>query len=86
MTTDERPKVKLTVVIEACEEGGYSASIPEIPGIHTQGETIEETKENLVDALGLFFLDALEDSLSSIKPSDRIEVELDFTPRKSSPV
>jgi predicted RNase H-like HicB family nuclease len=73
---DERPKVKLTAVFESCEEGGYHAFIPEIKGVHTQGETIKEATENLVDALGLFLLDKLEDKLSGIKPTDRIEIEL----------
>jgi predicted RNase H-like HicB family nuclease len=69
-------KLKITAVFERCEEGGYHAFIPEIPGVHTQGETIEETSENLTNALGLFLLDELEDKLSALKPTDRIEVEL----------
>ena len=32
-------------------QGGYSAYIEEIPGANSQGETLEETKENLMDAL-----------------------------------
>jgi predicted RNase H-like HicB family nuclease len=80
----ERPKEKLTAVFEACEEGGFHAFIPEISGVHIQGETIQETTENLVDALGLFFLGALEDKLSGIKPSDRVEIELDFAQKSSS--
>jgi len=80
----EQPKVKLTAVFEACEEGGYHAFIPEIRGVHTQGETIKEATENLVDALGLFLLDELEDKLSSIKPTNRIEVELTFSQKRSS--
>lgn len=47
---EEIPKAKLIAVFEPCEEGGYHAFIPEIPGIHTQGETLEETRENLADA------------------------------------
>jgi predicted RNase H-like HicB family nuclease len=44
-------KLKLTAVIEEAAEGGYVAYIEEIPGVNTQGETLEETKENLFDAL-----------------------------------
>jgi predicted RNase H-like HicB family nuclease len=29
----------------------WAASIEEIPGVHTQGETLEEARENLKDAL-----------------------------------
>ena len=31
-----------TVKIEACEEGGYWAYVPALPGCRTQGETLEE--------------------------------------------
>lgn len=44
---------KLTAVFEASEEGGFIGSIEEIPGVNTQGETIEETKINLLEALNL---------------------------------
>lgn len=44
-------KLNLTAVFEEASEGGYIAYIEEIPGVNTQGETLEETKANLVDAL-----------------------------------
>lgn len=45
----------MTAVFEPCEEGGYIAYIEEIPGINSQGETIEEAKENLTEAINLMF-------------------------------
>ncbi len=45
----------MTAVFEPCEEGGYIAYIEEIPGINSQGETIEEAKENLSEAINLMF-------------------------------
>ncbi len=36
------------------EEVGYSVWIPDIPGCVSQGDTLEETYENIKDALGLF--------------------------------
>ena len=47
--------IKLTAVFEPCIEGGYIAYIEEIPGINSQGETVEEAKENLADAINLMF-------------------------------
>jgi predicted RNase H-like HicB family nuclease len=44
-------KINLTAVFEEAEEGGYIAYIEEIPGVNTQGETLDEAKENLADAL-----------------------------------
>jgi predicted RNase H-like HicB family nuclease len=70
-------KEKLTVVFERCEEGGFHAFIPEIPGVHTQGETIEETTKNLADALQLFLLDGLSDQVAKQEQdADRFEVQL----------
>ena len=47
--------VDLTAVYEPCKEGGYIGYIKEIDGVNTQGETLEETKENLLDALKFMF-------------------------------
>ena len=40
-----------TAVFEPAEEGGFIGYVAEIPGVNTQGETLEETRENLLDAL-----------------------------------
>jgi predicted RNase H-like HicB family nuclease len=47
--------IELTAVYEPCEEGGFIAYIEEIPGINSQGDSIEETKKNLADAINLMF-------------------------------
>lgn len=43
--------MKLTPIYEEAEEGGYIGYIAELPGANTQGETIEETHENLMEAV-----------------------------------
>jgi predicted RNase H-like HicB family nuclease len=48
-------KIEMTAVFEPCDEGGYMAYIEEIPGINSQGETLEEAKENLTEAINLMF-------------------------------
>lgn len=40
----------IRAVIHEAEEGGYWATIPAFPGCVTEGETIEETKSNLLEA------------------------------------
>ena len=47
--------IEMTAVFEPCDEGGYIAYIQEIPGINSQGETIDEAKENLTEAINLMF-------------------------------
>lgn len=42
---------ELTIVFEPAEEGGYTAYIPEVPGAISEGETMEEAREMVLDAL-----------------------------------
>ena len=42
-----------TAVFEEAEEGGYIAYIAEVPGATTQGETLDEARENLREAIEL---------------------------------
>ena len=40
-----------TVIFQPAEEGGFMASIPELPGCLSQGETLEEARLNIRDAI-----------------------------------
>lgn len=42
------------MLIEKGLDGWYVGQLQEIPGVLTQGKTVQETKENLVDALDLY--------------------------------
>lgn len=44
-------ELKFTAIYEEAEEGGYIGYVAELPGANTQGETLEETRENLKDAV-----------------------------------
>ena len=46
-------ELNLTAVYEKADEGGYIAYVAELPGANTQGETIEEGRENLKEAVAL---------------------------------
>jgi predicted RNase H-like HicB family nuclease len=41
----------LKAVIHSAEEGGYWAEVPALPGCVTQGETIEEPRANIQEAI-----------------------------------
>ena len=43
-----------SVYYEQAREGGYVAFVPELPGCHTQGETLEETESNVKEAIALY--------------------------------
>lgn len=47
--------MKLTAVFEPAKAGGYTCFVKEVPAAISQGETLEEAKANLVDALKLVF-------------------------------
>ena len=42
------------VFYEQAPEGGNVAFVPALPGCHTQGETLEETEENVKEAIALY--------------------------------
>ena len=65
-------KGELTAIIEKAPEGGYWAICPEVPGANGQGETIEEAKENLREAVSLIMLDRTEDIKRGL-PQDAIQ-------------
>ena len=41
----------IQAIVHKAEEGGFWAEVPTIPGCATQGETIDELRENLRDAI-----------------------------------
>lgn len=46
--------MKLVVVLEPVEEGGYHAYVPALPGCHSQGQTEEEALANIQEAIELY--------------------------------
>lgn len=40
-----------TVLFEPAEEGGYVATCPALPGLVTEGDTLEEARANARDAI-----------------------------------
>jgi predicted RNase H-like HicB family nuclease len=75
-TTNQGSVNTLTAVFEPCEEDGYHAFIPEIPGVHSQGETIDEARENLFDALKELLTYRTEEALKGKDLSQRLEAKL----------
>jgi predicted RNase H-like HicB family nuclease len=45
--------LELTAAYLKAPEGGYVAFVEELPGANTQGETLEEARVNLREAVGL---------------------------------
>ena len=49
--------MKLTIVLEPQEEGGFTAYVPSLPGCISQGETKEEAIKNIKEAIELYVED-----------------------------
>jgi antitoxin HicB len=47
----EQLKLKLTAVFEPAPEGGYTSHFEELPEVFSEGDSLEEAKANLLDAL-----------------------------------
>ena len=54
--------MKLKVVLEPSDEGGYTVYVPSLPGCISEGETIEESLANIQEAIELY-LEPTEDNL-----------------------
>ena len=46
--------MKLTIVLESQEEGGFTAYVPSLPGCVSQGETKEDAIKNIKEAIELY--------------------------------
>ena len=46
-------KFTFTVLIEKDEDGGYVATVPDLKGCHTQGDTMTELMANVNEAIEL---------------------------------
>jgi len=53
-----RRTVALTAAYLPAPEGGYTAEVLEALGVHSQGETFDEARENLHDAVALMLEEA----------------------------
>lgn len=55
--------MKLMVVLEPSEEGGYTVYVPSLPGCISEGNTKEEAMANIKEAIELY-LEPVEDDLN----------------------
>jgi predicted RNase H-like HicB family nuclease len=46
--------MKLKIVLEPSDEGGFTAYVPSLPGCISKGDTYEETMANIREAIELY--------------------------------
>ena len=72
-----KTKTRLTAIFEKAEDG-YIAIVKEINGINTQGDTIEEAKKNLNDAILTYFQANREEFDTREKNNNIIAEDIEF--------
>lgn len=70
--------MKYTAIIEKSEDGYYVGQVQEMPEAIAQGTTIDELKQNLIDALQLVIDYQREQTLSQYKGRKIIRRRLNF--------
>ena len=59
-----------TAVFEPAEEGGYVVTVPSLPGVITEGDTLEEARYMVAGAIRCY-LEGIEKDGLPLPPSDR---------------
>ena len=65
--------MKIRVVLEPSDEGGFTATVPSLPGCISEGNTREEALKNIHEAIQLY-LEPIEDDLSFDPQAEVLEI------------
>ncbi len=67
--------MKIKVVLEPSEEGGYTVIVPSLPGCISEGDTKEDALKNIQEALELY-LEPVEDDQVFAPNAETVELAL----------
>ena len=67
--------MRIRVILEQSEEGGYTVIVPSLPGCISEGGNREEALHNIREAIELY-LEPIEDDLSFQSSSELVEISL----------
>ena len=67
--------MKLKVILELSNDGGYTVYVPGLPGCISEGDTKEEALTNIKEAIELY-LEPVEDDYTPSLNSEIIEVAI----------
>jgi predicted RNase H-like HicB family nuclease len=68
--------MKLKIVLESSEDGGYTVFVPSLPGCISEGETKEEALKNIREAIELYLEPVPDDLLVKTEHSEITEIAL----------
>jgi predicted RNase H-like HicB family nuclease len=67
--------MKLKVVLEASEDGGFTAIVPALPGCISEGDTREEALANIQEAV-LLYLEPSDHETDSWPDAEVVEIAI----------
>jgi predicted RNase H-like HicB family nuclease len=67
--------MRLKVVLQKSEEGGYTAFVPSLPGCLSEGDTREQALANIKEAIELY-LEPVEDDSDFASIAEIVDVTL----------
>ena len=73
----EEMRLKLTAVFEPATEGGYTCYFEELPEVFSEGDSLEEARANLLDALTQIMEYHREEARKNVVPGS-VREELDL--------
>ena len=63
--------MEYSVVVHKAEEGGFWVEVPALPGCYSQGETVDETLDNVREAIELY-LEVLTEERENIPRDEEV--------------
>ena len=67
--------MKLKIVLEPSDEGGFTVYVPSLPGCVSEGDSREEAMANIKEAIELY-LEPVEDALLTLPKAEVVELAL----------
>jgi predicted RNase H-like HicB family nuclease len=65
--------MRLKIILEPSEEGGYTAIVPTLPGCISEGDTKEEALKNIREAIELY-LEPVDDDQVIAQNAEMVEL------------
>ncbi len=67
--------MKIQIVLEPSDEGGFTVFVPSLPGCISEGETREEAMKNIQEAIELY-LEPVDDDMQFGSEAQVLEIAL----------
>ena len=65
--------MRLRIILEPSDEGGYTVIVPALPGCISEGDTREEAMKNIQEAITLY-LEPIEDDMDFMPQAELLEL------------